>query len=200
MLLRGSTRQTAAFCMRPALCHWPSPCATTVRHRERIEQIGGSRFASVHWPKCSFQGNTGRLRQFSRCLDPLNSRSDTPNRGTSEMTTMHHRSLSHVRRNTHTPGASNEGSAPACSSRFDRDGFSRAHAFWRTCLCGRCFDSHKSAIRPPLSLDPEPLARGHRSIRSATLHRPLLYCLLAKELSTRRTAVRCGQSTLDFST
>ncbi len=184
--------------MRTALCHWPAPCAATVRHLERVEQIGGSRFASVHRPKCSFQGNTGRLRQFAQCSDSLNSRYSAPNRRTTETTPMHHRSLSHARRNTHTPGASNEGSAPACYSRFDRDGFSRAHAFWRTRLCGRCFDSHKSAIRPPLSLDPEPLARGHRSIRSATLHRPWLYFLLAKEPSTRRTAVQCGQSILGF--
>ena len=184
--------------MRTALCHWPAPCATTVRHRGRVEQIGGSRFAFVHWPKCSFQGNTGRLRQIARCSDSLNSRSDTPNHGTTEMTTMHHRSLSHALRNLHTPCASDEGSAHACSSRFDKDGFSRAHAFWRTRLCGRCFDSHKSAMHPPLSLDPAPLALGRRSIRSATVHRPWLYCLLEKERSTRRTAVLCGQSIAGF--
>lgn len=184
--------------MRTALCHWPAPCATTVRHRERVEQICGSRFASVHRPKCSFQGNTGRLRQFAQCSDSLNSRSAVPNRRTTEMTPMRHRSLSHALRSLHIPAASDEGSAHACSSRFDRGGFSRAHAFWRTRLCGRYFDSHKSARHPPLSLDPAPLALGHRNIRSATVHRPWPYCLLAKEQSTRRTAVQCGQSIVGF--
>ena len=184
--------------MRTALCHWPAPCATTVRHRERVEQIGGSRFASVHWPKYSFQGNTGRLRLFAQCSGSLNSRNAAPNRRTTETTPMRHRSLSHDHRNLHTPGASGEGSAHACSSRFDRDGFSRVHAFWRTRLCGRYFDSHKSARHPPLSLAPEPLALGRRNIRSATVHRPLQYCLLAKEPSTRRTAGQCGQSILGF--